>query len=1079
MSYTAKDLQQIVRQANTFYERVAHRDHAAMHEHMEGDADTFADAVLLGWRQIVAKEDESQLEKRFQWDNYDLRKVKQIIAGVPATHQLEIPAWLHTINRILENLNLYLGDQDQNSYRYLKKSASLPFEEILIPFIEQALQDFKSRVATKLQLLQQKPLHQLARSLLRRLSNMCVFAFKKEFDIYCAMQGFYLRSKARTHYLAFVNYMLDGALFDFFKTYPVLARLMGTAINFWLANSLRLINRLSVDLAEIRNVFKTKTALKQIKGLTMELADVHDQGQHTILLEFNNGLKLVYKPHNLAIDVAYFEFLGCINKMLGSGTPFKILQVINKGDYGWMEFVAHLPCANKKEVELYYQRCGALLCLLTILAGTDFHYENIIAHGAYPVIVDLETLLQPVKKQFDQIAERTSAILEKTVLRLSLLPHGNGVIERMGIEPSGLTGGLLGSSSAKGYQWVNINTDKMRYAQRKLKTFNHANHHLPKLCNDACLPFFYLPNILAGFTKLYNFFISNKQTSLRAGSILEVFKDIEVRYIFRPTRTYGLALDFVLRSRYLTNGMFYSAGIDTLARPLLYYQKKPFLWPLLQAEHLMMNDFDIPKFTCNSTKKYICAGSKKLANFFVTTGYQVVRNNLAELTQEDLSFQLHLIKCSLESRYAVARKQPPVAVKNKIDHKEAYSNNKFFIDTAKELADKIVAQAKIIDGNAIWFQTEIDPISEYCYLNQADYPLYNGIAGITLFLAAASKLISENCYKKVAMAGLNSLREWINAENFKFIGSIRGVGGVSGLGAIVYTLMKLSQLFNDPSLLDEANKVALLIDHDLIRKDKSLDVISGSAGAILSLLNLYEVTKEKRFLQQILNCGDYLLQNRVKSKTGHLVWHPIEVSRPLTGFAHGAAGFAYALLRLFAVSRESKYLQAAKCGIDFERAVFSPVVKKWPDLRNGYKSPSYRDSWCHGTAGIGLARIAGLHLLSSAEIEQDIEHALAAILAVDPLASSELDNLCCGNFGRIDFLLEAANRLSRPHLLQEAKKRAFFCLMHAQQQGRFSLIYNLSKDVPVLGLFSGIAGIGYELLRLCYPQQLDSVLLLQ
>jgi hypothetical protein len=63
--------------------------------------------------------------------------------------------------------------------------------------------------------------------------------------------------------------------------------------------------------------------------------------------------------------------------------------------------------------------------------------------------------------------------------------------------------------------------------------------------------------------------------------------------------------------------------------------------------------------------------------------------------------------------------------------------------------------------------------------------------------------------------------------------------------------------------------------------------------------------------------------------------------------------------------------------------------------------------------GIGLARIGCLDLIADAEFIHEIEAALATTRDARPLS---LDHLCCGNMGRINFLLTAGLRLGRPEL---------------------------------------------------------------
>jgi lantibiotic modifying enzyme len=118
-----------------------------------------------------------------------------------------------------------------------------------------------------------------------------------------------------------------------------------------------------------------------------------------------------------------------------------------------------------------------------------------------------------------------------------------------------------------------------------------------------------------------------------------------------------------------------------------------------------------------------------------------------------------------------------------------------------------------------------------------------------------------------------------------------------------------------------------------------------------------------------------------------------------------------------------------------------------------------------------LARVAGLDSLDTDEIRQDIESAIKTTKEYNGLG---VDHLCCGNLGRVEFLFTAGQKLSRPELLEAAMEQAARVVARARQKGSFTyssfLPYNPS-------FFQGVSGIGYELLRLAYPDQLPSVLL--
>jgi lantibiotic modifying enzyme len=108
--------------------------------------------------------------------------------------------------------------------------------------------------------------------------------------------------------------------------------------------------------------------------------------------------------------------------------------------------------------------------------------------------------------------------------------------------------------------------------------------------------------------------------------------------------------------------------------------------------------------------------------------------------------------------------------------------------------------------------------------------------------------------------------------------------------------------------------------------------------------------------------------------------------------------------------------------------------------------------------------------LEDAQLPEEIEIALETTLA-HPLTG--LDHLCCGNFGRLDFLIEAASRLERPALLEAARARAATLL---RRPGGFTLSGPRPLHLTGPGFFQGLSGIGYELLRLVEPGELKSVL---
>jgi lantibiotic modifying enzyme len=192
--------------------------------------------------------------------------------------------------------------------------------------------------------------------------------------------------------------------------------------------------------------------------------------------------------------------------------------------------------------------------------------------------------------------------------------------------------------------------------------------------------------------------------------------------------------------------------------------------------------------------------------------------------------------------------------------------------------------------------------------------------------------------------------------------------------------------------------------------------------------------------------------------------------------AHGAAGMAIAWFRLADASGLPAFREAGREALAFERGVFDALAGGWPDLRFGKVNGAAPCStmWCHGAPGIGLSRLALLDLEDDAGFAGEIE---AAIRATRHYGLRRADHLCCGNFGRIDLLVEAGHRFGDAGLLGAAAAAAEARLDLRELTGSFGLSCDDGPEWLKPSLFRGVAGIGYELLRIAVPGDVASVLI--
>lgn len=341
--------------------------------------------------------------------------------------------------------------------------------------------------------------------------------------------------------------------------------------------------------------------------------------------------------------------------------------------------------------------------------------------------------------------------------------------------------------------------------------------------------------------------------------------------------------------------------------------------------------------------------------------------------------------------------------------------------------------------------------------------LFAGTVGIALFLAAAGRVLAEEDLRALALQALVPLRREIReivADPVRAEAVTHPIGGLAGLGSLVYGLTRIGDLLGDSSLLEDAHAVTALITQERISADTQLDVMIGCAGTLLALLALDGRWPEANAhgstpLALAFSCARHLRAQIGPSLS--------------SGFCHGAAGIACAFACLYEKTGESWLLEAVEVSLASERALYVPEARNWKVSALG--EPRIFNSWCKGAPGIALGRLPLLGITADPHLEEELSVALETT-AVSRL--SETDDLCCGNAGRVDVLVEACRKLDDPALLSAAYQLADSLLARARRNGFFSLRWKGDAVVDVR-LFPGLAGLGYVLLRLMAPDRLPCV----
>jgi type 2 lantibiotic biosynthesis protein LanM len=1068
------------------------------------------ESIVENWCKLSANSQHRDFLKRFQWAGIDLQDAK-VALQKPYCLDTSLP-WVSILEKIFKAFSSFLTIR--NPCLPLEKSDPVPFEEIFMPCIllarkmlaERLHCEFSYQCFLNLAFVSESAYVDLERTLLKQISRLFAESLEIEFNR-TRTAGSYLLNMffgesifevGKSQYSSFIEVQLKDNLTIFFKNYPVLARFLSVLIEQWVENSAEFLKRLREDWEVLNKTFFLQDVEKNgqpnvIKFYT-DLSDRHENGRCVVILELSNSRRLVYKPRNLDIDSAYQKYLGYLN-VNGCPLDFRVLKVVSREKYGWIEYVEHNSIASYNLVHEFYQRSGALLCVLHLLRANDCHYENIIADGTYPVLIDSETLLHHEARFTEDFVQLSAGEVDihykfwSSVIRTGLLPRW--IIDKsinFACDVSGLGSSNDRESARIVKTWKNINTDNMysvsereNFLLRKNipRTDFRSTDLLQRISADE-----YVEDIVKGFCTTYLFLMSDREKMLGAESLLHELSSKEVRFIFRDTRIYTSVLAKALLPENLESGTKFSLQLEMLSRAFLTSKEKPLLWDVLQCEIASLERLDIPKFTALSDQDSLRLSSRKVVQrAFKSSSFEESISFHASLSPADLLAQQRIIidsfhaKASTTLHVDIHRKQTQTW--GEVDKSDAFPllSQSEMIEQAKQIANSIQERMfRTEDAGLHWFGFSYVPKVERFQLQVVDDSLYEGKAGIAIFFAALFCLSDDNSYAEIALQCLNrTIKLLENNDPYlldRFVAQATLSGSV-GITSIIYSFTKISEFLKREDLLEYALQLAKLISEDMIEADNQFDVISGSAGVILALTSLYNKTKSMHVGKLLEKCGTHLVNIIGKTDLSiSLRQHPYQ--QVLTGFSHGLAGISYSLVRLYEVTQKQIFLDSSIKLIEYENNFFSASSENWADLRySTLDHPKFTSSWCHGATGIGLARIGCLPHLDTLEIREHIRIALETTLRLE---GSDVDGLCCGNFGRLETLLVASQKLEDEKRFLDAVKMAV-SLVYKKRNESYRLLPGVASNVFNPGLFQGLSGIGYGWLRLAQPDVIPSILI--
>ena len=661
------------------------------------------------------------------------------------------------------------------------------------------------------------------------------------------------------------------------EEYPVLARQLVICIDHWVTFCLEFLQRLCADWEAIRTTFSPEQdpgALVQVDG---GVGDKHRGGRSVLIAKFSSGFQIVYKPRSLALDLHFQELLTWINER-GWSPLFSTLQILDRGAYGWVEFIRAQTCGSASEVCRFYERQGGYLALLYALEATDFHCENLIAAGEHPILIDLEALFHPRVDgidvtQAEQLAGRT---INYSVLRVGLLPQRIwATAESEGIDMSGLSAAAGQLTPQNVLLLEGAGTDEMRFVRKRAPLGGSANR--PTLNGMEVDVLDYTDAIVTGFTNMYRMLLTYRDELLAVGGPVTRFKEDEVRVILRATRTYAILLQEGFHPDVLRNALDRDRLMDRLWVAVPYL---PNLARVIHAEREDLLKGDVPVFTTRPGSVDLWTSlDEQVADFFDEPGLTLAQRRLECLSEDDLARQLWFVRASLATLSMGADQAQWPTYRLNEPQKEA--DRERLLAAARAVGDRLETLALRGELDASWIGLKL--INErHWSLAPLEPSLYNGLSGVALFLAYLGAITGDERYTNLAQAALATLRAQVESGR----SFLSGIGAFSGWGGVIYTLSHLSTLWDQPALLAEAEAVVERLPN-LIERDEALDIIGGAAGCIGCLISFYRCSPSDRTLMAAIQCGDRLIATARQMEHGIGWVNPAAGTKPNRPYERG------------------------------------------------------------------------------------------------------------------------------------------------------------------------------------------------
>lgn len=843
---------------------------------------------------------------------------------------------------------------------------------------------------------------------------------------------------------------LDPEIFDqelagvglaqFLASYPVLTRLLVERIEDTVAYLYKILHFFIEDFQQIKSTFALCD--RCVGAISLGLGDAHANGETVCCVQIGSQ-ELIFKPRNNREALFYSALLEQLRMLTGSSC-FAVYAplMVSLDDHCWIEKIENVPCETESEVLLFFQRLGAQVAVIHALNGIDFHYENIIACGGSPVMIDLECLFTP-------------AMVDLKVD----VPHGRALFKIIKLNSQSVfTTGFVPNSAGSDNDQSGLSRQQQFVAIRKrlepedgfyrLKPhevdIRPMMRHLPIFEGETRSVTDYKHAFFCGFELGYDEVVNRRDAILE---LLERHAEgLKSRVLIKNTQRYADFIGMMTHPRFTQCQLKHELLLATL-------------WTDIGDA---LNEYDIPRHEINDLKKanFPCFTQSLLSDHLLNAQGQTVallpierpfescRRKLEMLSPKDKAFQIQILQACLlpGASESLNRSHHLVDVPD--------LGRAQYFDGAMRIAG-IIEKNRIEgeDGDVGWTFMDTHAQTKRNFITYMGNSLYNGMGGLAIFYLSLFRVSGVTCHRDEAERILRAMNQ--SQEHFP---NKLAVSAYFGLTSYLYVLVNY-ELMTGRKTYQATIEELLVKLANFPREGDEFDFIQGWCGALTVLVNLYQL-EEREALRSLIERLSHAIQSALTLDNGTLRLN--STGKPLwTGFSHGISGVLQAIGKAWEVTKDPLLAGLIAQWLQAENR--HTVDGFWLDLRENAKSAS-AVKWCHGDGGILISRCwltqamgGALDAETRAVLERDAKRC-ERHLWEQGLGSGY--SLCHGDFGNLMCLLKLYRDTSNEQGMAKVNS-ALSQVAH----NFFKEDFLDEHTIPDLGMMLGITGVGQALLH--------------